>query len=124
MRHLLMGLMMFGGVVLAGTTAKAEDEFEGYRKNGGGFHGFTDYQFRIKGQGCHLVLPEKFAEGKPWVIRARFWGRFTYVDVALLKAGYALAYINVPGLFGNDEAMSRFDALYEQMTTRHGLSKK
>ena len=108
---------------LALPVCQAQDEFKGYSKQKD-FGGHTQYLFWINKIGCRIVLPEKQAEGKPWMLRARFWGRFPYVDNALLQEGYALCYTEVAGKFGNDTALERFDALYERMTTKHGFSKK
>jgi pimeloyl-ACP methyl ester carboxylesterase len=105
-------------------VCQAQDEFEGYRKDGRKYGGCTQYNFKVEGVNCHIVVPEKQAKGKPWVWRARFFGRFTYVDNPLLKEGFTVAYIDVAGMFGNDVAMKRFDSFYKYMTTKHGLSKK
>ena len=41
--------------------------------------------------------------GRPWVWRGEFFGAFADADVALVKAGWHLAYLKVPDLFGSPE---------------------
>ncbi|MGD1978034.1 MAG: alpha/beta hydrolase [Akkermansiaceae bacterium] len=71
-----------------------------------------------------LVLPEKPAEGKPWIWRARFFGHQPALDLALLKRGFHLAYVDVANLYGNDAAMKRGEELYSFLTSKVGLGPK
>tara|TARA_R110002049_G_scaffold33535_22_gene110476 strand:+ start:869 stop:2986 length:2118 start_codon:yes stop_codon:yes gene_type:complete len=89
------------------------DNFYGYR--------LINFEFnKIKGK---IVSPKKAAPGKPWVLRARFWGHQPQADIALLERGFHIAYCDVSNLFGSKEAIQRWDAFYTLMTSE-GLSKK
>ncbi|WP_223552126.1 GDSL-type esterase/lipase family protein [Aestuariivivens sp. NBU2969] len=87
------------------------------------FHGFVQNDFLYKGTYCKVVEPKRVAEGKPWVIRARFWGHEPQTDIALLERGFHIAYCDVANLFGNSEAVKRWNGFYDFMT-ENGFSKK
>ena len=79
------------------------------------FHGFRGYTFDCKGAACKLVKPYRAAEGKPWVLRARFWGHEPQTDIALLEQGFHIAYCDVENLYGSDQAVQRWNNLYDRM---------
>jgi len=87
------------------------------------FHGFQQYNFKYKGNFCRIVKPKKVAEGKPWVLRARFWGHEPQTDIALLERGFHIAYCDVANLFGAPQAVKRWNKYYKLMK-KAGLSKK
>jgi pimeloyl-ACP methyl ester carboxylesterase len=84
------------------------------------WQGFDMYQ----DGGRKVIAPAKVAEGKPWVWRARFFGHQPQFDVALLKRGYHLVYCNVGGLYGNAEAVERWNAFYKYLREEHGFAEK
>jgi hypothetical protein len=53
-----------------------------------------------------------------------FWDAFPGTDIALLKAGFYLAYIDVGNTFGCPDAMRYFDLFYNTVTKQNGLSAK
>ena len=82
------------------------------KKTKAGFGGFGRYEFKLDGHHCILIKPETAAVGKPWIWRARFFGHQPQADIALLKRGFHLAYIEVGGLFGNPAAVKRWNLFY------------
>jgi len=92
-------------------------------KKADNFYGYKLQNFDFNKVNCKIVSPKKTAKGKPWVLRARFWGHEPQADVALLERGFHIAYCDVGGLFGGKEAVKRWDAFYDLMTNA-GLSKK
>ena len=94
------------------------------KKAKGEFGGFGRYEFKLDGHRCILVKPEAPAEGKPWIWRARFFGHEPQADIALLKKGIHVAYIEVGGLFGNPAAVERWNLFYNYLTKEHGFSRK
>lgn len=88
------------------------------------WNGFRLFDFKLDKISCRVVVPGRAADGKPWIWRARFWGHEPQCDVALLKAGFHVAYCDVANLWGNDEAVRRWDRFYEYLTTEHGLSHR
>lgn len=87
------------------------------------FYGYNLINFKLDSVACKVIMPKKVAIGDPWVIRARFWGHEPQADIALLERGFHIAYCDVANLFGNDEAIKRWDKFYRLMTNA-GLSKK
>ncbi|MCL6267105.1 GDSL-type esterase/lipase family protein [Flagellimonas myxillae] len=87
------------------------------------FHGFQQTNFKYAGLACKVVQPKRTAKGRPWVLRSRFWGHEPQTDIALLERGYHIAYCDVANLFGNKEAVERWNTFYELMT-KAGLSEK
>lgn len=88
------------------------------------YHGYALHNLTVDSCNAHLVEPRKALPGRPWVWRTMFWDAFPGVDLALLKAGLYLAFIDVGNTFGCPDAMKHFDAFYTVMTQRYGLSPK
>lgn len=90
-----------------------------------GQHTFDFYGYRGTEMGANkIVEPRVAAKGRPWVIRARFWGHEPQVDTALLARGFHVTYCDVADLFGAPVAVKRYDEFYRQMTEKFGLSEK
>ncbi len=87
------------------------------------FHGFNGINFNHHGMACKIVAPEVPAEGLPWIWRARFWGHEPQLDIALLEKGYQIMYCEVGNLYGNSEAIRRWDSFYSAMQSL-GYSEK
>lgn len=86
---------------------------------------FDFYGYRGIQMGANkIVEPLVAAQGRPWVIRARFWGHEPQVDTALLARGFHITYCDVADLFGAPVAVKRYDEFYKLMTERYRLSKK
>lgn len=115
--HLLLILL-----ATLSTAAYAEDDpFPGTKSD---FHGYDLYTFTHEEMQCKVVSPKEAAEGTPWIWRARFWGHEPQTDLALLAQGFHVAYVDVAGLFGNPEAVARWDAFYEYLTETHAFSPR
>jgi len=110
-----------GNIILEKTIANKQGEISDAERFN--FYGFQGYNFKIKGIDSKLVMPKQAAQGYPWVLRARFWGHEPQTDIALLERGFAIAYCDVANLFGNSEAITRFDQLYHYMR-QQGFAKK
>lgn len=79
------------------------------------FHGFTGYDFTLDGVACKIVQPRQEADGRPWVLRARFWGHEPQTDIAMLEHGFHIAYCDVADLYGAPEATRRWDNFYRHL---------
>jgi hypothetical protein len=88
------------------------------------YNGYAHHNFAVDGCNVHVVLPTEPLPGRPWVWRTMFWDAFPIADLALLKAGFHLAFIDVGNTFGCPDAMKHFDAFYATMTSQYGLSRK
>jgi len=87
------------------------------------FYGYTCADFVMDGHDCKVVQPRKVAAGHPWIWRARFWGHEPQTDIALLERGFHVVYCDVAELFGNDEAITRWNNFYHLLVNA-GLGKK
>lgn len=81
-------------------------------------------EFKFQGHEAKIVFPEKSNKEKYWVWRARFWGHEPQVDKALLNAGFHLVYVDVAGLYGNNEVVNRWNDFYRFITRKYKLNPK
>jgi len=86
--------------------------------------GYTEDTFVLDGHQCLIVLPKRFARGKPWIWRPEFFGAYDQADQALLAKGFPIAYINMENILGSPPAMALMDRFYEYLTTHYALSTK
>ena len=111
-----------GWLILAFTCPAAwSAEFPGEQTT---WHGYRQYDFPVSGIGCRVVAPHQVAAGRPWIWRARFWGHEPQTELALLAAGFHVAYCDVAGLWGNGEAVWRWSQFYQYLTAEHGFSPR
>lgn len=88
------------------------------------WHGYEILDTSLHGRNYKIVFPEKANENRDWIWRARFWGHEPQTDLALLEKGFHVAYIDVGGLFGNEESIGIWDAFYEEITSEYQLNPK
>ncbi|MDP0495276.1 MAG: GDSL-type esterase/lipase family protein [Verrucomicrobiota bacterium JB024] len=88
------------------------------------WRGYPMIKFDLAGHTCQLVKPDKPLPGNPWIWRARFFGAFPTVDLALLKAGYHVAYVDVSNTYGADDGLDVMDLFYAYMVTFYDLNPK
>jgi hypothetical protein len=70
---------------------------------------------------CIVIVPKKTAPGNPWSWRGCYWDHQPQTEIELLNRGFHIAYISAnqdlkPGKL--------WDAWYEFLTQKHGLSLK
>jgi pimeloyl-ACP methyl ester carboxylesterase len=106
-------LLLTTSTLLAADPQKAT-EWQGYPR--------TDSQ--CEQRPYTLVAPKNAAEGRPWIWRTEFFGHEPQADVALLAAGYHVAYISMPNLYGGPPAMQIMDGFHLHCTQHHGLAQK
>lgn len=87
------------------------------------FYGFEQLDFINDEVEYKVVKPKKVLADKPWVWRARFWGHEPQTDIALLERGFHIVYCDVSDLYGNAEAVGRWNRCYSLMINA-GLDAK
>lgn len=87
------------------------------------FYGYPCADFMLNGRQCKVVKPKQVAKNHPWIWRARFWGHEPQTDIALLERGFHVVYCDVAELFGNKEAIDRWNNFYV-LLEKAGLAKK
>src|SRR2546425_4940157 len=66
---------------------------------------------------CIVVVPKKIAPGNPWSWQGCYWDHEPQTEVELLRRGFHIVFITPdPG--------KQWDAWYDWLTEKHGLSKK
>jgi hypothetical protein len=86
----------------------------------------ADEKFGIKDppQGkhrCVVIVPRKAAEGNPWSWRGCYWDHQPQTEIELLNRGFHVAYISANA---NLKPGKQWEAWYDFLTDKHGLSKK
>jgi len=109
------------GAGLLTAPLEANEDWPGTRSD---FHSFDLYDFELDGLACKIVVPQKAADGNPWIWRARFFGHEPQTDIALLENGFHVAFVDVADLFGSPQALERWDRFYEYLTGKRGFAKK
>jgi hypothetical protein len=87
-------------VILSLTASAPAADPKPFPGKAGDYHGFTRHDFRVDDAHVIVVESAKPLAGRPWAWRGEFYGAFDNADVELLKAGWHLAYMGVPDLFG------------------------
>lgn len=85
------------------------------------WQGFARHDFRVGDLDATVVVPDKPLPGRPWVWRGEFFGAFADADAALVKAGWHLAYVRTPDLFGSPKAIKKWEVFHAAMVGEYGL---
>ena len=88
------------------------------------YHGYLLHPLVVDGCKGQVVEPRHPLPGRPWVWRTLFWDAYPSVDLALLDAGYHLAYVGVGNTFGCPDAMLHFDAFFPAVVQQFKLAPK
>lgn len=88
------------------------------------WQGFPSLRFKVAGRNATLVLPGTPTETRPWIWRQEFFGHEPQADVALLKKGFHVAYVDVQNMYGAPTAMKIMDQFYHTLVRDYGLSPK
>jgi hypothetical protein len=88
------------------------------------WNGYDRIEFELDGKEGLVVLPHTFAQGRPWVWRAEFFGDFDHADMALLEQGYARAYYRQNDMYGCPEAVEGMRRFQTLVTRLFGLAEK
>lgn len=88
------------------------------------WNGFPKLDFKVADRNALLVIPDKAAPNRPWIWRTEFFGHEPQTDVALLKEGYHVAYIDMQNMYGAPPALDIMDQFYDVLTKQYRLSPK
>src|SRR3954464_9224032 len=113
--------LILGTLLLASVPAQRVNPFPGMESR---WEGFVRHDFPVDGAKVIVVEPGRPLPGRPWAWRGEFFGAFPNADIALVKAGWHLAYIAVPDQFGSPRAMARWEKLHDVLVKDHKLSPR
>jgi pimeloyl-ACP methyl ester carboxylesterase len=88
------------------------------------WNGYDLVEFTFNGVDAKIVFPNNANQQKFWIWRTQFWGHEPQVDIALLKNGFCLVYIDVIDLYGSELAINRFNDFYSFLTRNLNLNGK
>jgi len=70
---------------------------------------------------CVVIVPKQPAPGNPWSWQGCYWDHQPQTEVELLRRGFHIAYISADQNLKPDK---HWEAWYDFLTEKHGLSKK
>ena len=88
------------------------------------YHGFKCNNFKFEGYNAKIVFPQNTEAGRHWIWRARFWGHEPQTEIALLKKGFHVVFIDAPELCGNKEAVELWNHFYAYLLKTYQLNEK
>ncbi|MEQ1851741.1 MAG: prolyl oligopeptidase family serine peptidase [Chthoniobacteraceae bacterium] len=88
------------------------------------WNGFEKLDFTVVGRPALLVKPATAAAGKPWIWRTEFFGHEPQGDIALLKAGWHVAYFKVSDMYGAPQSIELMAQFHGHVTREFGLSQR
>jgi acetyl esterase/lipase len=88
------------------------------------WNGFRRFDFEVDGKPVLVVTPDQAARGRPWIWHGEFFGHKPEPDIALLKRGFHIVYMQVPDMLGSPKAVEHWNKLYAALTGKYGLGAK
>jgi len=88
------------------------------------YHGFKCLDFKFEGHDARIVFPDKAEAGRHWIWRARFWGHEPQTEIALLKKGFHVVYVDAAEYCGNQEAVTLWNHFYDYLISSYQLNAK
>lgn len=116
-----IALLLFATFSPAISTATQATEPKPFPGTPSKWQGFARYDFKVGDLDATVVEPAKPLPGRPWLWRGEFFGAFAEADVALVKAGWHLAYLKVPDLFGSPKAIEKWEVFHREMVKEYGM---
>ncbi|MDB6016961.1 MAG: hypothetical protein JWR19_1450 [Pedosphaera sp.] len=144
--HFIFSMLVLAAMLCKPNLQAAAEPAVSFDAEKGTWHGFDRYDFIMdadtlvitpfkspQGEGdgvkppadgqrrCIVVVPKQAAPGNPWSWRGCYWDHQPQTEIELLKHGFCVAYISADATLKPDK---RWDAWYEFLTGKHGLSSK
>lgn len=121
MKNIFIRIKLLFVFLIIGTSFAIASELDVVRSE---WKGHTRYDFKFNDRQTIIVLPNKPADGKPWIWRPAFFDAFSWVDEALLEKGFHVAYYDVTHLYGSPRAVKLGNEFYNAMCEHFQLSDK
>ena len=112
MKHLLLLLALLATPLLHAETKTSV------------WNGFEKLDFEVAGHASLLVKPKMPAAGNPWIWRTEFFGHEPQGDLALLAAGWHVAYFKVSDMYGAPPSIALMAQFHQHVTKEYALSKR
>lgn len=86
--------------------------------------GYDRLDFQVDGRDCTLILPKEAAPGKPWVWRPEFFDHEPQADLALVKKGYHMAYMDLRDMYGAPKAIAHMEKFHAHLTANYQFAAR
>jgi pimeloyl-ACP methyl ester carboxylesterase len=80
--------------------------------------------FEVSGRPVSIVMPEKPAQAIPWAWKGEFLNAFPATELALLRKGFHIVYMQYTDMFGSPDVVKKWDTLYAFLTRKYGFAEK
>ena len=125
MKHLLILPL---GLLASVAALLAAEPFPGNQSD---FHGCALFSVTIGSDKAQVLVPEKPAPGRPWVLASQLYSLesapvayMTRTELELVKHGFHVVALPLGNTFGAPDAIAKYDAVYRDMTGKYGLAKR
>lgn len=88
------------------------------------WNGFVRHDFSLDGRPGLVVKPANAAPGKPWIWRTEFFGHEPQGDIALLNAGWHVAFFKVSDMYGDPKSVALMAEFHERAVSSFRLSPR
>ena len=88
------------------------------------WNGYERLDFKVADHAALVVKPKTPADGKPWIWRTEFFGHEPQGDIALLAAGWHVAYFQVSNMYGAPSSIELMDKFHAHVTKEMGLAQR
>lgn len=112
MKHLLPLLALLAAPLLHAETKTSA------------WNGFEKLDFDVAGHASLLVKPKAPAAGNLWIWRTEFFGHEPQADLALLAAGWHVAYFKVSDMYGAPASIDLMAQFHAHVTKEFALAKR
>ncbi|MDO5309971.1 MAG: alpha/beta hydrolase [Planctomycetia bacterium] len=111
------------------TYAQSADESQAptvstYPGEVGEWFGFEIHDFKFQNRAAKIVFPQEQAPGAPWIWRARFFGHEPQFDVAMLKLGYTVVWVDSAPLLGSPKSVQLWEDFYQYLRKEFKLAQR
>lgn len=88
------------------------------------FEGFARCDFEVAGRPATVIEPARPLPGLPWAWKGEFLDAFPGTELALLRRGVHIAYLNYPDQFGSQAAVGKWNEFYAVLTRERGFAPR
>lgn len=88
------------------------------------WNGFKRLDFKFNNRDCILICPDTPCEGNKWLYRTEYFGAFADLEIALIKKGYHLAYMQNTTRMCPEIDTDMRPLFCDFLTKEFGLNKK
>ncbi len=88
------------------------------------WNGFQRIDYKFADHAALIVRPKTPAAGNPWIWRTEFFGHEPQGDLALLAAGWHVAYYQISDMYGSPASVVLMEKFHAHATAEHKLAKR